>query len=225
MSSPDYDPGDYDRSENDERGSGPLSSPDEMSLDSAYQYQGHTPNPRQTFAQNYNGNNQSYGQPVSNNSPTYGPGFVPINQNFGAHQAVPILSQSHRPYNVPSLGTDPVRIPQAGFSPSNNDNPNAFASFFTGQEQVFMGDISNQFGNQDPGNWLDLYIPTNLSWDSAGGTFNDQFDMQPVYSSQSAEAPPFEQRRGSIFYPTVRLQGNKLMKARNPCRRAPQRWS
>ena len=75
-----------------------------------------------------------------------------------------------------------------------------------------MGDM-NQIGNQD--NWMDLYVPTNLSWDSGAGTFNDQYaeQMQPVYSSQSAEAAPFDpQRRNSMFYPNVSPTLGKLTK-------------
>jgi hypothetical protein len=186
MSSPDYDPGEYDRSENDDRGSGPLSSPDEMSIDSAYHYHG-----RQTFAQNYNGSNQSYGQPISG-SPNFGTGFVPINQTYSPQ---PMMDQSQRGY-VQSLGSDTIHIPSGpgGFSPSGN-----VFDLFTGQGSGYLGDVSDQFGMNT--SWMDLYIPTNLAtWDP---NYTEPYDMQPVYSSQGGNESSLEQRRGSVYYPTV----------------------
>lgn len=204
--SPDYDHGDYPGSEDGDR-SGPLSSPDEMSLDGGYTYHSPTPN-RQTFPQNY-GNNPAYASPLSTSPNNYGnSGFVPINQQQFQPTQIPVLDQSQRGFPYSS---EPVAIPQAtAYSPPGNET-NVFASFFTGQEGGFM-DINNPLG-QGNGNWLDLYVPTALSWDgSNGGTWNEQFDIQQNFSSQPTEVP-FEPRRSSVYYPTV---ASILMLANGP---------
>lgn len=194
--SPDYDHGDYPASEDDR--SGPLSSPDEMSLDGGYTYHSPTPN-RGTFAQNYGQNNQPYMSPISTSPNNYGhSGFVPINQQQFPQNQVPVLDQSQRGFPYPS---EPVAIPQStAYSPPGNE-ANVFASFFTGQEGMFM-DANNPLG-QGNANWLDLYVPTALSWDgSNGGTWNEHLEMPPNFSSQPTEVP-YEPRRGSVYYPTV----------------------
>jgi hypothetical protein len=186
-----------------------------MSLDSGYHYQGHTPNPRQTFAQNYNGSNQ-YAQPVSN-SPSFGAGFVPINQNYSAQ---PILDQSQRGYQVQSLGPEPLRISPGGPSPPY-ENP-MFASFFTNQDGLFLGDGSNLNGEQS--NWMDLYNPV-ASWPEGTSGLESQYEMQPVYSSQgAADNMMFGTdggRRGSVYYPPVSLTVQSLL-AGGPARSPSQ---
>ena len=204
--SPDYDHGDYPGSDDGDR-SGPLSSPDEMSLDGGYTYHSPTPN-RQNFTQNYGGNHQHFASPLSTSPNNYGnSGFVPINQQQFTHNQASVLEQPQRGFPFPS---EPVAIPQASaYSPPGNET-NVFASFFTGQEGVYM-DVNNPHA-QGNGNWLDLYVPTALSWDgSNGGTWNETLDLQQTFSSQPAEVA-FEARRESIYFPTVSLSACSLIK-------------
>lgn len=194
MSSPEDD---------DDRGSGPLSSPEPMSLENSYPPY-HSPSPnRQPFMSAYA---QPFAQPLSTSPTNYNPhdgGFVPINQQFPSNTTGLDTTQSRFP-----ITTEPIAIPQASYStspPVAEPNP-VFADFFA-QNSVFVGaDVTGQFPQE---NWLDLYNPTttSLSWGSNGNQWNEgAYEMQAVYSSQGhgQEGPSvMDIRRGSLYFPTV----------------------
>jgi hypothetical protein len=222
MSSPDNDY-DYARSEGDDRS--PLSSPDEMSVDTAYPYHSPTPN-RQAFAQNYNGNTQTYPPPVSTSPNNYAGGFVAINQPFGGAQQVPMLDTSQSGY---TFSSEPIPIPApTGYSLPGTEPQNAFASFFTSQDGHFLGD--NQFVHD---NWLDLYDSNNAPFTSSIGNksppemWHDNFDLQQILSSQSGDGQGFD-RRDSMYFPPVQPLLSRLtdfVGRDHTCRCSAQRWN
>lgn len=192
MSSPEDD---------DDRGSGPLSSPEPMSLENSYApYPSPSPN-RQGFVPGYS---SAYAQPISTSPTNYNAndgGFMPINPQFSTNN-IPTFDVGQPQYTMPS---DPITIPQSayGTSPALEGNP-VFADFFATGDNMMLGP---EITNQPQENWAELWNPpnTSLSWGSNVNTWEGPYEMQAVYSSQGIQdaTTPMDNRRGSMYFPVV----------------------
>jgi hypothetical protein len=146
----------------------------------------------------------AYAQPLSTSPTNYNPnegGFVPINAQSPTN-TVGFLDTSQSQFPIPS---DPIAIPQSVYGvspPFETEAVGVIHDFFATNLMVNPTEIPNQ----GPENWTDFWNPqfANLPWGSNGNTWEGAYEMQPLQSSQGQDdTTPIDNRRGSLYFPTV----------------------